>query len=205
MDVVINVIDEDPCVANVLAILLESHGYLIRTHSSVDALLEDLTQQPRSISLVSFGLPRRGASRFLESIRNHKLPTLAVMMSGGVDTSHIVEAMKVGAEDVIEKPLSINELLAVIERSVLKVNSQQPTAPSRAVEWFESLTEEEQAIFELMEQGVTIKQIAARLDVSIRTVHYRKKSILKKTDSTNRTEAVAKLSSIRSTLTPTAC
>ncbi len=197
MDVIINVVDEDPSVTDVLASVLESYGFMARKHRSVDSLLDSLRHQQKSISLVSLGLPKRGANRFLSGIHEQQIPTVAVMMNGGLETSNIVEAIKAGAEDVIEKPISINELLSAIENILSKVDSFASQQPSTDTTLFDVLTLEEKSILELLEQGATIKGVAAKLGISIRTVHYRKKSIFKKTQCKNSTEAVAKLCSSR--------
>jgi DNA-binding NarL/FixJ family response regulator len=198
MDVVINVVDEDPSVADVLSAVLDSYGFVTRKHPNVESLIDALSDQARSISLISLELPKRGARRFLTAIQDDGIPTIAVMMNGGAETSDIVDAIKAGAEEVIEKPLSINELLSVLESSISKVNAIAPSQISNSPTLYDVLTTEEKSILELLEKGTTIKGIAAELDISVRTVHYRKKSIFTKTDCKNSTEAVAKLSSSRS-------
>lgn len=52
------------------------------------------------------------------------------------------------------------------------------------------LTSEETRIFDLLLQGKTTKQVGSELDLSVRTIHYRKKSLFAKLGVSNRLEAV---------------
>lgn len=194
----INIVDEDSAVADVMAALLHSHGFPFRKYNRADEFLPTLSSQSPSISFVSFGLQRHGASDVLEVVRQGRTESIVIMTSDGVGTSRIVDAIKAGAEDVVEKPFSCEDLLAVIRRvlsSPMRCAISRQELPSKIAS---QLTMEEQRILSLMEQGATIKQIAAKLDISIRTVHYRKASILDKTNCKSCTEVIAKLSALRS-------
>jgi len=50
-----------------------------------------------------------------------------------------------------------------------------------------------------MVRGRTTKQVAAELDISIRTVHYRKKALLEKVGVQNRSEAIELVRRMRQT------
>jgi two-component system response regulator FixJ len=195
----INIVDEDVAVADVMAALLHTHGFPFRKYNSAEEFLPTLSSQSPSISFVSFGLFRHGANDILEVIRQGRTQSTVIMTSDGVETSRVVEAIKAGADDVIEKPFACEDLLAVIRRVLshpMQCASSRQELPTMIAS---QLTVEEQRILSLMEQGATIKQIAAKLDISIRTVHYRKASVLDKTNCKNCTEVIAKLSAMRST------
>lgn len=192
----IEVVNENVAVADSIARLLIGRGHTVRTSRSAEEYLSGPTSAVGTVTLVSFGLPEQGAERILSAVAAGHRRTLVVMLSDGVEASRIVRAVKAGAEDVLESPGSEQELLSVIER-MSQVALTQDFAPDPTLQLVDSLTEDEQRILGMLEQGSTIKEIAARLDVSIRTVHYRRASILEKTGCRNRTEAVAKLSSLR--------
>jgi FixJ family two-component response regulator len=193
----VNIVDEDVAVAEVMAALLRTHGFSCRICHSAEEFLTGLNAQSPSISFVSFGLFDHGTKMILEAARQGQLYSTIIMTSDGVDTSQIVDAIKSGAEDVIEKPFSCEDILTIIRRVLSTPMQCVVSHQELPLKIASQLTSEEQQILALMEQGVTIKQIAARLDISIRTVHYRKASILEKTECKNCTEVIAKLSSIR--------
>ena len=71
----------------------------------------------------------------------------------------------------------IGRLTAIFRESVLKIRAEQP-----------SLTEREQEVYELIAEGLTNKQIADRLFVSLSTVKTLVSRILEKTGVTSRTQ-----------------
>jgi FixJ family two-component response regulator len=195
--ITVNIVDEDVEVAEIMAALLKSHGFSNRIFHTAEDFLLALNSQSQSISFVSFGLFNQGAKAILETARHGRIKSTIIMTSDGVDTARIVDAIKSGAEDVIEKPFSCDDILAVIRRVLSTPMQCAVSHQELPVKIALQLTSEEQQILSLMEQGVTIKQIAARLDISIRTVHYRKASILEKSECKNCNEVIAKLSSMR--------
>lgn len=193
----INIVDEDVAIADVMAALLHSHGFPFRKYNSAEEFLPALSSQAPSISFVSFGLFRHGANDILEVVRQGRTQSTVIMTSDGVGTSRVVDAIKAGADDVIEKPFSCEDLLAMIRRVLSSPIQCSVSRQELPIMIASQLTVEEQGILSLLEKGATIKQIAAKLDISIRTVHYRKASILYKTNCKNCTEVISKLSAMR--------
>ena len=71
---------------------------------------------------------------------------------------------------------------------MLTENALVARSPSPAPAIAETLTEREQEVRSLVEQGLQDKQIAARLNISVKTVEKHVGSVLRKTGSANRTE-----------------
>jgi FixJ family two-component response regulator len=199
MTTTIHIVDEDMTVAHEIAELLQPHGFDCRGFHSAPEYLQALNPQSQSISLISFGLFAPHNNDILDLIHKAKTSSTIIMTSDGAGTSKIVEAIKAGADDVIEKPFSCDHLISVIRRILatpMQCAVPQQDLPSKIAS---RLTDEEQEIIALMEQGVTVKQIAAKLDISIRTVHYRKASILEKMECKTCTEVISKISALRAT------
>ena len=113
----------------------------------------------------------------------HRLP--AIMITGNSDVPMAVQAMKAGASDFIEKPISRDELLASVERAL-----EQSRDSSKLSAWREDaashvagLTPRQHQIMELVLAGHPSKNIAADLGISQRTVENHRASIMKKTGS----------------------
>jgi two-component system response regulator FixJ len=102
-----------------------------------------------------------------------------------------VKAIKLGAIDICELSSmgrdlrqAIKDALALGSQSILSENQEVP--PSVACR----VSSEESRILKLMLKGLTAKEIGAAMDVSIRTFHYRKQSILHKLGVKNRFELI---------------
>lgn len=129
--------------------------------------------------------------RVLARLRK-RFPDIPVIMVGTEwRLNEIVAAMKFGALEVLEATeLSISVGPAIDEAIKIAVEARlraQRIIPSNIRE---RLTNDEIRIFQLMLQGKTTKQVAADLQVSVRTIHYRKKDLLQKLDVANRAEAI---------------
>ena len=113
----------------------------------------------------------------------HHLPT--VMITGNSDVPMAVQAMKAGALDFIEKPISRGELLASVGRALeLSQDSSKLSAwREDATHRLATLTPRQRQIMELVLAGHPSKNIAADLGISQRTVENHRASIMTKTGS----------------------
>jgi two-component system CheB/CheR fusion protein len=107
------------------------------------------------------------------------------MITGDSDVPMVLEAMKAGASDFIEKPVGRGQLLASIDRAL-----EQSRDADKLFAWRESassqvagLTPRQREIMELVLAGHPSKNIAADLGISQRTVENHRASIMKKTGS----------------------
>ena len=103
----------------------------------------------------------------------------------------VVKAMKLGATEVCEFPDNMQELYSSFQRCVSgDVRKQARYSDVIPKALLAKLSSEEARILHLLVQGRTTKEVGASLDVSIRTVHYRKKELLRKLGVQNRSEAI---------------
>jgi two-component system CheB/CheR fusion protein len=113
----------------------------------------------------------------------HSLPS--IMITGNSDVPMAVQAMRAGASDFIEKPVSASELLTSIDlalghwRDANKLTAWRETAATHVA----GLTARQRQIMELVLAGHPSKNIAADLGISQRTVENHRASIMKKTGS----------------------
>lgn len=198
MQVIVNVVDNDGSVVEMLTSLFKRHGFRYRFFNSAQEFVTTYVNTGPSITFISSELMGDGMRHALDKLRLGNTDSAIIMTAPGVATSQIVQAMKAGAEDVLEKPFSDEQVLAAIRRLASSPTVVIHPAHIISAKIADQLTIEEHQILSLMEQGVAIKQIASRLDISVRTVHYRKASILEKTKCNTCTEVIAKLSNIRS-------
>lgn len=88
--------------------------------------------------------------------------------------------MKLGAIDVLEKPFHPGKFLAAV-RNALQIDDQlrASTAEQRsALAQIEKLTADERPVMAGIVRGLTNREIADELDVSLRTVQFRRSSLM---------------------------
>ena len=93
------------------------------------------------------------------------------MMTGHGDVPLAVQAMKDGANDFLEKPFSVEQIQAVIERSA---------ALEKGVDPLSILTPRETHVAKHLSDGLANKQVAHELGISVRTVEVHRARLLSK-------------------------
>ncbi len=119
----------------------------------------------------------------------HPLPVIAV--SNEWTVSDAVRAIKSGADDVCDLQTQVHELRKMIHKAIaseLPRHSDLRDAIPAAI--LEKLDTVEARILHLILLGLTAKEIGSALDVSIRTYHYRKKTIFQKLGTLNRSDLI---------------
>jgi two-component system response regulator DctR len=107
-----------------------------------------------------------------------------IFLTGHADLPTAVDAVKRGAFDFCEKPVSDNALVDRIEQAIvqsdefLKRQLQQEGVGRKIAD----LTERERAVMQLVKEGLPNKLIAEQLDISVRTVEVHRARVFDKMD-----------------------
>ena len=127
----------------------------------------------------------------IASIRSRQKHMQVIAFGNQWDVAKAVQAVKLGAKEVCVFPTSGNELKNAISQ-VLTENRQESIPLDEKIprEISDGLSSEESVILRLIVQGRTAKEVGSTLDISVRTFHYRKKSIFAKLGVKNRSEAI---------------
>jgi len=106
----------------------------------------------------------------------------AIMITGNSDVRMAVDAMKAGALDFIEKPISRTDLLASVDRALelSRDSSRHQAWRDAAAAHVARLTPRQREIMQRVLAGQPSKNIAADLGISQRTVENHRASIMEK-------------------------
>jgi two-component system CheB/CheR fusion protein len=182
---VVFVVDDDEQVREAIRSVLEDDGRAVEDFPSCEAFLEGYRPGREACLLVDAHLPGMKGVELLQRLKEagHSLP--AVMITGNSDVPMAVEAMKAGAFDLIEKPVSRGDLLACVERAfdLARDSSKLVAWQSDAASHVATLTDRQRQIMEMVLAGHPSKNIAADLGISQRTVENHRAAIMKKTGS----------------------
>ncbi len=182
---VIFVVDDDSHVREGIRSVLEEDGRTVEDYANCEAFLEAYHPGGEACLLIDAYLPGMNGLELLQRLRDggHRLP--AIMITGNSDVPMVVQAMKAGASDFIEKPIGRSELLASVERALeqMRDSSKLFTWRETAAKDIAGLTPRQRQIMELVLAGHPSKIIAADLGISQRTVENHRALIMKKTDS----------------------
>jgi two-component system, chemotaxis family, CheB/CheR fusion protein len=162
-----------------LCSLLRNNEYDVALFTNGAAVLERM-ESSQGCNLMDGSAPGFDGVGLIERLRDKSCDLPIIMLSGGATVSMAVRAMKAGATDFIEMPLSGEGLLASIERALHRRRlSPQKVAENRV----EALTVRQHQILDLVVAGCPSKIIAADLGISQRTVENHRAAIMRKTGS----------------------
>ncbi|MDJ0450894.1 chemotaxis protein CheB [Methylocystis sp. JR02] len=179
---VIAVVDDDKRVRETLREVLEDDGRVVKEFDACEEFLETYHPGREGCLLLDAYLPGMNGLDLLRRLQERGAHPPTIMLTGAADVTMAVEAMKAGAFDFVEKPISRDDLLACVKRAL-----EHARDANKLAEWQENaaahvagLTERQRQILDLVLAGHPSKNIAADLGISQRTVENHRASIMKK-------------------------
>jgi two-component system nitrogen regulation response regulator NtrX len=112
------IIDDEQGIRRTLASVMEDEGYRAFTAEDAPAGLEILEREAVNIVFLDVLLPKMGGLEALEKIRAGWPDTEIVVISGHANVDMAVKAVKLGAFDFLEKPLSLDRILTVCRNAL---------------------------------------------------------------------------------------
>ncbi|MCP5281672.1 MAG: response regulator transcription factor [Rhodoferax sp.] len=187
-DALVFIVDDDASVRSGLAWLLRSRGLPSQAFDSAvafDAMLQSGYRQRQACCLLlDVRMPvMSGLALFERMVERDLCRTIPVIfLTGHADLPTAVDAVKRGAFDFCEKPVSDNALVDRIEQALAQSEQvmQQQAQRDSFGRMLAGLTEREQAVMRLMLDGLPNKLIADQLGISVRTVEVHRARVFDK-------------------------
>lgn len=179
-------VDDDPVALKSLYQMLKSLEVTIRCFPDSGECLEQLNSHRCDLLIASQEMHKISGIEVLKHARrlNPDLPVMII--SGSCDVATVVEAMKAGAEDFLEKPLSKKTLIQKV-KSILQENSMPLDTCGRGL-----LSQTEMRVLKLVAQSKTSSEIAGLLHRSHRTIQVHRARLLHKLNVRNSVALVSK-------------
>lgn len=181
--VTVHVIDDDKMIRDITRRLFEAEGWGVVGYATAEEFLQAPRPQGDACLLVDSLLPGKDGVALITQLRAERVQLPAVMLTGHGDAALAVAALKAGASDLLEKPVSAADLLAAI-RSALKTGADtRPQTDQRkaAQNQLAELTVRERQVLTRVLAGEPNKNIAADLGINQRTVENHRASVMRKT------------------------
>ena len=104
------IVDDEPSILNSLSNILEDEGYQVAVAKAGPEALKLISTDPPDLVLLDIWMPEMDGLDTLKRAREQAPRLLVVMMSGHGSIETAVKAIKLGAYDYIEKPLSLENV-----------------------------------------------------------------------------------------------
>src|SRR5215208_945497 len=126
------IVDDEPGVRSALGGVLRDEGYDVDAVDSGEACLERLTRQVYDVVLLDIWLPGMDGLATLARMRERQLEAQVVIISGHGNVESAVRAIKMGAFDFVEKPLSLEKTVLVVRNALRQRRLQAENLALRA-------------------------------------------------------------------------
>lgn len=178
----VDVVDDDPEFAQSVSWILSSIGYAVQIFTTAPEFLDRVSPAlPRAV-MIDLLLPAMTGLSLCRELVARQLPCAFVMVSGHADVASVVETMRLGAIDFLEKPFTRQRLLEVADAALRAACRKQKRQreEEQVDRCLEALSAREREVFDAMGAGLVTKEIARRLGISARTVDVHRSRIMQK-------------------------
>ncbi|MBA3465108.1 MAG: response regulator transcription factor [Deltaproteobacteria bacterium] len=154
--------------------------------------LEMIKKERPDVLLLDISLPDRSGFDVLTEMRPLDTAPLVVVLTWHTEPSYAARAIAAGAHGYVSKSVSPEELLAAI-RAVSRGEQVIPPGVDQLLANGDghpasALTARESQVMEMLSRGMTNREIAEHLEISIKTVDTHRGHVLKKLGLRNNSE-----------------
>src|SRR5947207_7088969 len=147
------VVDDEPGVRSALGGVLRDEGYTVEAVSSGEACLERMTRGAVDLIVLDVWLPGMDGLATLARLRERQADAQVVLISGHGNIESAVRAIKMGAFDFVEKPLSLDKTVLVVRNALRQRRLEAENQALRAVvDRHQTMIGESYAMRQLREQ-----------------------------------------------------
>lgn len=179
----IYVIDDDDFIRDTIKDILSTTGAEIQLYASPLEFLKRYSPRPVECVISDIVMPElSGLEMQKRLVATHMVPPPIVFLTGVSEIAAVVDAMRSGAFDFIEKPINgytlIERVNAALTESV-SLHAKRLAQAARQAR-LALLTSKEAEIVELVVAGKSSREICEALDISVRTVENHRARIMAK-------------------------
>jgi two-component system nitrogen regulation response regulator NtrX len=147
------IVDDEPGVRTSLTGVLRDEGYTVEAVPSGEACLDRVTRGPIDLIVLDVWLPGMDGLATLARLRERQVDSQVVLISGHGNIESAVRAIKMGAFDFVEKPLSLEKTVLVVRNALRQRRLEAENQALRArVDRTQTMVGESYAMRQLREQ-----------------------------------------------------
>ena len=194
------VVDDEPNLLRAVAACLKAEGYDVSTARSGHEALVQLAESVPDLIISDIRMPGMDGYKLARQLRGSPRTALMpiVFLTAKDETADRIEGFRAGVDAYLTKPFEPDELIAVVNGILIRVErthsqiarlvSSDNIGTAEITFQDEALTEAENRVALAVSRGLSNKEIAAELEISVRTVENHISHILDKKGFSNRVE-----------------
>jgi DNA-binding NarL/FixJ family response regulator len=210
-------VDDEPGLREAVQDYLQEHGFTVQAASNAGDAWQMLQTRTPDLVISDVMMPKVDGYQFLEQLREDprfKSLPVVFLTARGMTTDRI-QGYQAGCDAYLSKPFDPDELVAIVENLLERRTATSGDNSSTELEAIArqiaeirgmldqrtgivqtpppiriDLTPREQSVLDLVAQGLMNKEIARRLETSVRNVEKYVSRLFSKTGTNSRTELV---------------
>jgi DNA-binding NtrC family response regulator len=119
------IIDDEAAIRESLETLLSLEGYAVDSAENGELGLERIGEQPFDLVLLDLALPGRNGIEILGSIRERQTSLPVIMITAFGTVGNVVDAIRGGAQNFVQKPWDNEKLLADIRAAIARYRVEE--------------------------------------------------------------------------------
>jgi len=181
-NITVHIIDDDPSMLKYLSELVETINYQSKTYDNANDFLIGYCDEGVGCLVLDLRLPGISGLELQKQLASKNIDLPVIMISGFGDISTAVKAMKAGVLDFLEKPFKGQDLLDLVHNAVSKhkIDREKNKSQNIAINRVKSLTQREKEVMDHVVAGTLNKDIAKKLEISIKTVEVHRANVMDK-------------------------
>jgi DNA-binding NarL/FixJ family response regulator len=194
------VVDDEPNLLRAVAACLKTEGYDVSTARSGREALIQLAESVPDLIVSDIRMPGMDGYQLARQLRGSPRTALVpiVFLTAKDERTDRIEGFRAGVDAYLTKPFEPEELIVVVRGILTRVERthshiarlvSSTEADENTVDFLdEELTDAENRVALAVSRGLSNKEIAAKLEISVRTVENHISHILDKKRFSNRVE-----------------
>lgn len=121
------VVDDSPLMLKLIGKKLTDQRFKVSEAENVETALDILKEKPIDVVITDKAMPMHDGLDLVRYVRENHSQTGIIMVTGHASVEGAVEAVKIGADEYLQKPLTDEKLLPAVQRVIEKIermNSQ---------------------------------------------------------------------------------
>lgn len=192
------VVDDDQAILKSISRLLGARGYQVEVFQSGEEFLNKHQSSAAGCAILDMCMPGLSGLDIQRKLAFAHVDRPIIFLSGASEIAASVRAMKAGAIDFLTKPFDAKDLITAV--ATAQVNQvricERREMCASAAQRMELLTPREREVLTRVMSGRLNKQIAADLEISIKTVKVHRSRVMRKMSARSVVELVRLVTSI---------
>lgn len=186
----VHIVDDDEAIRDSLSWLFRSRGVGVVTWPSGEDFLKDWTPDLQGCILLDMRMDGMSGLEVFDRLISLQARQPVIFLTGHGDIPLAVECLKQGAADFLEKPFNDNNLVDRVLDALHKAKERAVSDRQRDElrRKRAQLSPRENEVLSMILEGLLNKQIADKLDITVRTIEVHRAHIMEKMDARNAVE-----------------